>query len=84
MTQLAEVVAASTEVAATTSRSRKIAILAELLRRLEPDEVPIAVGFLSGLPRQGRVGVGHSTVYGVDRRTSLATTDRLHYLGVRA
>jgi GDPmannose 4,6-dehydratase len=23
-------------------------------------------------------------VYGVDRRTSLATTDRLHYLGVRA
>jgi DNA ligase 1 len=50
-------------VAATTSRSRKIAILAELLRRLDPDEIPPAVGFLAGVPRQGRVGVGYSTVY---------------------
>jgi ATP-dependent DNA ligase I len=66
VTLLADVVAASAEVAATSSRSRKIAILAELLRKLEPEEVPIAVGFLSGLPRQGRVGVGYSTVYGVE------------------
>jgi GDPmannose 4,6-dehydratase len=29
------------------------------------------------------LGKGYK-VYGVDRRTSLATTDRLHYLGVRA
>ena len=36
MTLLADVVAASGEVAATSSRSRKIAILAELLARLEP------------------------------------------------
>ena len=57
--------AASEEVAATSARSRKIAILAALLRRLEPDEVPIAVGVLSGLPRQGRVGVGYRTVYGL-------------------
>ena len=49
--------------AGTTSRSRKIAILAELLRRLDPDEIPPVVGFLAGLPRQGRVGVGYSTVY---------------------
>ena len=64
MTLLADLVAASAEVAATSSRSRKVAILAELLRGLDPDEVPIAVAFLSGVPRQGRVGVGYSTVYG--------------------
>src|ERR687895_2308045 len=67
MTLLADVVTASREVAATASRSRKVAILAELLRRLEPSEVPIAVGFLSGAPRQGRVGVGYSTIYGIER-----------------
>jgi DNA ligase-1 len=63
MTLLAAVVTASQEVTATSSRSRKIAILAELLRRLEPSEVPPAVGFLVGVPRQGRIGVGYSTVY---------------------
>jgi DNA ligase-1 len=65
MTLLADVVAASREVADTSSRSRKVAILAELLRRLDPSEVPLAVGFLAGLPRQGRVGVGYSTIYGI-------------------
>ena len=47
------------------ARSRKVAILADLLQRLEPHEVPIAVGF-SGAPRQGRVGVGYSTIYGLE------------------
>src|SRR5213595_1826199 len=68
MTLLADVVAASNEVAGTSSRSRKVAILAELLRRLDVGEVPISVGLLSGVPRQGRVGVGYSTIYGIDRR----------------
>lgn len=63
---LADVVEASREVAGTSSRSRKVAVLAELLRRLDPREVPIAVGFLSGAPRQGRIGIGYSTIYGVD------------------
>ncbi len=66
MTPLAEVVTASRLVGETNSRSRKVAILADLLRRLEPGEVPICVGFLSGVPRQGRVGVGYSTVYAID------------------
>ena len=52
-------VAASRRLAETSSRSAKVAILAELLGRLEPDEVAIAVGFLAGVPRQGRVGVGY-------------------------
>src|SRR5262245_36133733 len=65
MTLLAEVTAASERVAGTSSRSQKVAILAELLGRLDSDEVAIAAGFLSGAPRQGRVGVGYATVYGV-------------------
>jgi DNA ligase-1 len=66
MTLLADVVTASRDVTDTSSRSRKVAILAELLRRLEPSEVPLAVGFLAGAPRQGRVGIGYSTIYGID------------------
>ncbi len=66
MTLFADVVEASGEVAGTSSRSRKVAILAELLRRLGPDEVPVCVGFLSGVPRQGRVGIGYSTIYGIE------------------
>src|SRR5215211_6425399 len=66
MTVLAAVVAASNGVAATSSRSRKIAILAELLASLDAAEVGIATGFLSGVPRQGRVGIGYSTIYGVE------------------
>src|SRR5215208_2705142 len=66
MTLLADVVTASKQVTETSSRSRKIAILAELLARLEPDEVAIATGFLSGMPRQGRVGIGYSTIYGAE------------------
>jgi DNA ligase-1 len=67
VTLLADVVAASQDVTATSSRSRKITILAELLRRLDESEVPLAVGFLAGAPRQGRVGVGYSTVYRIER-----------------
>ena len=63
VTLLAEVVAASDAVAGTSSRSKKIATIAALLRGLEPGEVAIAAGLLSGVPRQGRVGVGYATIY---------------------
>jgi DNA ligase-1 len=66
MTLLADVVSASQAVSATSSRSRKVAVLADLLQRLDPSEVAIAAGLLSGAPRQGRVGVGYSTIYGVE------------------
>jgi DNA ligase 1 len=59
---LAEVVEASARVAATSARTAKIAALADLLRRLQPDEVEASVGFLVGEPRQGRIGVGWATV----------------------
>jgi DNA ligase-1 len=66
VTLLADVVTASQEVADTSARSRKVAILADLLARLEPNEVAVAAGLLSGVPRQGRVGVGYSTIYGIE------------------
>ena len=59
---LAEVVEASARVAATPARTAKIAALADLLRRLAPDEIEPAVGYLVGEPRQGRIGVGWATV----------------------
>jgi DNA ligase 1 len=74
MTLLADLVSASREVAATSSRSRKVAILSDFLRRLDADEIPIAVGLLSGVPRQGRVGVGYSTVYGLEHAPALEPT----------
>jgi DNA ligase 1 len=67
MTLLADAVSTSRDITDTTSRSEKIAVLAELLSRLDPDEVAAAVGFLTGVPRQGRVGVGYSTIYGIER-----------------
>ena len=66
MTLLADVVATSRGVGETSSRSQKIALLADLLRALDAEEVPVVAGFLSGVPRQGRVGVGYSTVFGVE------------------
>jgi ATP-dependent DNA ligase I len=53
-------------VASTSSRSRKVTLLADLLRRVEQEEIVPAVGFLAGVPRQGRVGVGYSTIYKLD------------------
>ena len=64
--QLCEVVATSAAVTATSSRSAKVAALAELLRRLDPDEVAVVVAALTGEVRQGRIGVGWATVRGLD------------------
>lgn len=66
LTLFADVVEASRLVADTSSRSRKIATLAELLQTLEADEIGVVVGILSGVPRQGRVGIGYATVYGTE------------------
>lgn len=55
---LADVVATTAAVSATRARSAKIEALAQLLARLEPEEVLPAVGFLTASPRQGRLGVG--------------------------
>jgi DNA ligase-1 len=63
---LADLVATSAAVAATRSRTAKVAALGDLLRMLDPTEVAPAVGFLTGVPRQGRIGVGWRTAFTVD------------------
>ncbi len=62
---MAEVVNTSETVAATSARGAKIAALAGLLARLDPDEVEAVVAFLAGEPRQGRIGVGWATLVGL-------------------
>lgn len=55
---LAELVATSAEVAATRSRKAKVALLAELLGRVEADELEVVVSYLGGALRQRRTGLG--------------------------
>ena len=62
MTRLAELVAVSQRVTASSGRLAKIAALAELLRGLAPEEIEIAVAYLSGEMRQGKLGVGYATL----------------------
>src|SRR4051794_31348027 len=74
MGSFAAVVAASEAAAATAKRTAKVAALADLLRELAPDEVRPAVGFLTGVPRQGRIGVGWATLAGRDRSPAATST----------
>ncbi len=60
--QLSDLVSTSGQVAAVSGRLEKIDRLAGLLARLRPDEVPIAIAFLSGSTRQGRIGVGGAAI----------------------
>ncbi len=66
MTLFADLAATAGTVAATRSRTAKLTALAELLARLEPDEVEPAVALLSGTVRQGRIGVGWATIAAVE------------------
>jgi DNA ligase-1 len=63
---LAGVASTAREVGATSSRSAKVGLIAELLKRLEPAEIEPVVGFLVGWPRQGRIGVGWSALSSLD------------------
>src|SRR5918995_3021484 len=60
--RFAEVADTSRRLAETSKRGEKAGLLADLLGRATPDEVPVAVGFLTGAPRQGRIGVGWRTL----------------------
>src|SRR5438034_3515541 len=61
-TSLAAVVAASASVAQTSSRLAKRDAIAACLRGAQSDEVEIAVAYLSGETRQGRIGLGYATL----------------------
>jgi DNA ligase 1 len=66
---LARVVETSERVAETSRRLEKIGLLATLLKQLHGDESEIAVAFLCGYTRQGRIGVGYAAL-----RASVAPT----------
>ena len=55
---LRELVDASAAVRATSARGGKVAVLADLLARLRPEETPAAVAWLSGELTQRQIGVG--------------------------
>jgi DNA ligase-1 len=57
-----ELVATSRAVAEASGRLEKTSHLAALLKRLSPPEIEIAVAFLTGSLRQGRIGVGGSVL----------------------
>jgi DNA ligase 1 len=48
----------SHQVAATSARSRKTALLAELFREADAEDVPIVIPYLAGRLPQGRLGIG--------------------------
>ncbi|MFD9793065.1 ATP-dependent DNA ligase [Streptomyces sp. NPDC059070] len=55
---LADLARASREIAATSSRTEKSALLAALFRRTSPDEAPLVVTYLAGRLPQRRTGLG--------------------------
>jgi ATP-dependent DNA ligase I len=61
-TRLAELTATSTAVANVGGRLEKVRHLAALLARLPPAEIEVAVAFLAGSPRQGRIGVAGAVI----------------------
>ena len=71
--KLGELVQVSAAVAATSGRLDKISKLAALLTRVSPEEIPIAIGFLIGWPRQGRIGVGWAAASAAREREPAAT-----------
>ncbi len=77
---LAEVVEISRRVADTSKRLEKIGLLAELIRQLSAEEIEIAVQFLAGQTRQGRIGIGYAALR--DARNSPADSPTLEILDV--
>src|SRR5215212_4890136 len=68
--RLADLVTTSSRTSETRSRLAKTAALADLLRRLGPEEIDPAVAWLSGNLRQGRIGLGPAAIR--DASTSAA------------
>jgi DNA ligase 1 len=73
---LAELVRVGAVVAETPKRTEKVAALASLLRQATAEEIPTVIGLLLGSPRQGRVGVGWSTLSAaLDLESSVTKSD---------
>ena len=74
MTHLAHLVRVSNQVAATSSRLAKIRELADFLRPLEREEIEIALPYLSGDIRQGKLAVGYATLQSARSGAAAAPT----------
>ena len=59
---LSTLVNTSAQVAATSGRLAKIKLLAELLKQAAPEELELAIAYLSGTTRQAKTGVGWATL----------------------
>ncbi len=62
--RLADLVGVSAGVAQTPGRLEKVGRLADYLRALPPSDLPIAIPFLTGALRQGKVGAGNAAIRG--------------------
>ena len=71
--RLSAVVETSMRVAESSGRLQKVARLADLLGQAPPEEIETVIAFLSGTPRQGRIGVGWAAI--VEAREALAASE---------
>lgn len=71
---LSAVVDAAAAVASLSARNDKVAALAGLLTEVQPTEVPIVVGLLTGEVRQGRIGVGWASLRDLEARAAETST----------
>jgi DNA ligase-1 len=78
-----DLVQTSRRVAQSSGRLAKIELLAALLTRAAPEEIETVIAFLSGTPRQGRLGVGYATLQGA-RAVGAAGTASLELAEVDA
>jgi DNA ligase-1 len=60
--RLSAVVETSTRVAESSGRLQKVERLADLLRQTPREDIETVIAFLSGSPRQGRIGVGAAAI----------------------
>ncbi len=74
---LEQIARTSTEVAATSSRLAKIARLADCLGQASPEEVGVAVCYLSGVLPQGTIGVGWAALRELPPPAAAATLELL-------
>ena len=70
------IVTTSIQVAATSGRLAKTQLLADLLKQAGPDEVELAIAYLSGTIRQDKVGVGWAALQ--KAKSHVGTSARLH------
>jgi DNA ligase 1 len=70
---LSELVATSEKVAATSRRTEKVALLADLLRRAPREELEIAASFLAGAMPRGRIGLGYASLRDLPSPSAVAS-----------